>query len=63
MDFLRAFLKAKSPIKLLKLSDQWRAEVWWCAGRLLDCMPLQNSSIEQQRIVVIVTGYRLFAKT
>jgi len=24
MDFLRAFLKAKS----LKVSDQWRAEVW-----------------------------------
>jgi len=19
--------------------NQWRAEVWWCQGRLLDCMP------------------------
>jgi len=19
--------------------EQWRAEVWWCQGRLLDCMP------------------------
>jgi len=18
---------------------QWRAEVWWCPGRLLDCIP------------------------
>jgi len=30
---------AKSLIKSLKVSDQWRAEVWWCAGRLLDCIP------------------------
>jgi len=28
MDFLRAFLKAKSLIKSLKLSDQLRAELW-----------------------------------
>jgi len=26
--FLRAFLKAKSLVKSLKVSDQWRAEVW-----------------------------------
>ena len=39
MDFLRAFLRAKSLIKSLKVSDKWRAEVWWCPGRLLDCMP------------------------
>jgi len=31
--------------------EQWRAEVWWC--------PLPNSSIEQWRKVVIVTGYTL----
>jgi len=28
MDFLCAFLKAKSLIKSLKVSDQCRAEVW-----------------------------------
>jgi len=40
---------------------QWRAEVWWCPGRMLDWMPpLANSSIEQWRIVVIVIGYTLF---
>jgi len=27
MDFLRAFLRAKSLIKSLKVSDKWRAEV------------------------------------
>jgi len=55
MDFLRAFLKVKSLIKSLKVSDQWRAKVWWGAGRLLLIVgPLPNSSIEQQRMVVIV---------
>ena len=41
---LRAFLKAKSLIKSLKVSDQWRAEVWRCAGRLLliVCPPYQS---------------------
>jgi len=59
MDFLRAFLKVKSLIKSLKVSDQWRAKVWWGAGRLLLIVgPLPNSSIEQQRVVVIV-GYTL----
>jgi len=38
MDFLREFSKAKWLIKSLKVSDQWRAEVWLCVGRLLDCM-------------------------
>jgi len=37
MEFLRAFLKAKSLIKSLKVSDQWRVQVWWYAGRLLNC--------------------------
>jgi len=36
---LRAFSKAKWLIKSLKVGNQWRAEVWWCVGRLLDCMP------------------------
>jgi len=40
MDFLREFLKAKSLIRSLKVSDQWRAEIWWFPGRMLDCMPL-----------------------
>jgi len=40
MHCLRAFLKAKSLMKSLKVSDHWRAEVWWCPGRLLDCRPL-----------------------
>jgi len=56
---LRAFLKAKSLIKSLKVSDQWRAEVWQCAGRLLLIVcPPPNSSVEQQRMVAIV-GYTL----
>jgi len=38
MDFLQAFSKAKSLIKSLKVSDQWRADVKWCVGRLLDGM-------------------------
>ena len=38
---------------------QWRAQVWWCPGRLLDWMPLPNSSIEQWRMVVIVTEHTL----
>jgi len=25
--------------KFLSPPYQWRAEVWWCPGRLLDCMP------------------------
>jgi len=63
MDFFRAFIKAKALIKSLKVADQWRAEVWWCPGRLLDCTvyPLQNSGSEQQHVVVIVSGYTLFA--
>jgi len=32
MDFLPAFLKANPLIKSLNVSDQWRAEVWWCPG-------------------------------
>jgi len=25
--------------------DQWRAEVWWCPGRLLDCMPPSDARL------------------
>jgi len=39
MDFLQAVLRTTSLIKSLKVSDQWPVEVWWCPGRLLDCMP------------------------
>jgi len=42
------------------ISAQWRAEFRWSLGWLLDCTPLTNSSIEQWRMVVIVTGYTLF---
>jgi len=24
---------------LIVIQQQWRAEVWWCPGRLLDWMP------------------------
>jgi len=42
VDFLRAFLKAKSLIKSLKVSDQWRAEVWLCVGRLQQNQPTKT---------------------
>jgi len=40
--FLREFSKAKGLIKSLTVSDQWRAEVWWCVERLFECMPPTN---------------------
>jgi len=41
--------------------EQWRAEVWWCPGRILDWMPpTKFYSIEQWHMVVILTGYTLF---
>jgi len=44
-----------------RINFQWCAEVWWCPGRLLDCMhPNKFYSIEQWRMVVIVAGYTLF---
>jgi len=42
------------------LHHQWRAEVWWCPGRLFDLCPPLKSSIEQWSMVVIVTEYMLF---
>jgi len=49
-------LSAASAVAL----NQRRAELWWCPGRVLGLCPLPNSSIEQWRMVVIVTGYTLF---
>jgi len=39
-----------NPVAWLKddcSSNQGRAEIWWCLGKLLDCMPLLNSSVEE----------------
>jgi len=45
---------------LLLPTAQWRVEVRWCPGRLLDWMPPLPNSIEQWRMVVIATEYTLF---
>jgi len=29
---------AHESLRTTDLKQQWRAEVWWCPGRLLDCI-------------------------
>jgi len=39
---------------------QWHVEVWWCPGRMLDCMLSIKFDLISGGTVVIVTGYTLF---
>jgi len=41
---------------------QWRAEVWWCPGRQLDCVPPNSAVVLSSGVwwSLMLTGYTLF---